>query len=114
MGPLLFGTSFRAAMNLIIKWNGVKSKAMWIRPDDFTNQMQLLSAVVTTGLETIYILTRNHLYFNHFLKVIRTNNRKGNSTFTVNVQIFQCFQITHYSALTWYKPVKEKVFLYFK
>ena len=57
MGPLLFGTSFRAAMNIIIKSNVVKSKAMWIRPDDFTNQMLLLSTVVTTELETIYILT---------------------------------------------------------
>ena len=100
MGPLLFGTSFRAAINIIIKSNVVKSKAMWIRPDDFTNQMLLLSTVVTTELETIYILTRNHLYFNHFLKAIRTNNRKGNSTSTVNVLMFQYFQITHYSALT--------------
>ena len=30
MGPLLMGTSFRAAMNLIIKSNGVKSKVMQI------------------------------------------------------------------------------------
>ena len=30
MALLLFGTSFRAAMNLITKSNGVKSKAMWI------------------------------------------------------------------------------------
>ena len=57
MDPLLFGTSFRAAMNLIIKSNGVKSKAIWIEPDDFTKQMQLLSTAVTTGLETIDILT---------------------------------------------------------
>ena len=28
--PLLFRTSFRAAMNLIIKSDGVKTKAMWI------------------------------------------------------------------------------------
>ena len=30
MGPLLYDTSFRAAMNLIIKSNGVKSKVMRI------------------------------------------------------------------------------------
>ena len=30
---------------------------MWIQPDNFTNQMQLLSTVVTTGSETIDILT---------------------------------------------------------
>ena len=30
MDPLLIGTSFRAAMNLIIKSNGVKSKVMQI------------------------------------------------------------------------------------
>ena len=30
MDPLLFGTSFRAAMNLIVKSNGVKSKIMLI------------------------------------------------------------------------------------
>ena len=33
-GPMLFGTSFRAAMNLIIKSDGVKSKVMWISSDD--------------------------------------------------------------------------------
>ena len=46
MGLLLFGTSLRAATNLIIKSDGVKSKAM-----------QMLSTAVTTGLETIFILT---------------------------------------------------------
>ena len=30
MGPLLFGTSFREAMNLVINLNGVKSKLMRI------------------------------------------------------------------------------------
>ena len=30
MGPLLFGTLFRAALNLFINSNGVKSKTMWI------------------------------------------------------------------------------------
>ena len=30
MEPLLFGTSFRAAVNLIMKSNGVKSKVMQI------------------------------------------------------------------------------------
>ena len=41
-----------------------------------TNQMQLLSTTITTGLETIDILT---------IKAIRTNTSKANCTLAVNV-----------------------------
>ena len=40
--------------------------------------MQMVSTAVTTELETIDILII-------FLKAIRTNTKKGNSTFAVNV-----------------------------
>ena len=93
MGPLLFGTSFRAAMNLIIKSNGVKSKAMWIYPDDFTNQMQLLSTAVTTELETIDIL----------MIFLKRSERILEKEIPLSLSIFKSSSIsrsTHCSAIT--------------
>ena len=93
---------FSPATNLIIKSNGEKPKAMWILPDDFTNQMQLLSTAVTTGLETIDILTI-------FLKQSKSILEKE---IPLSLLIFRCSNIsrsTHCSALMWYKPIKEKV-----
>ena len=93
---------FSPATNLIIKSNGEKPKAMWILPDDFTNQMQLLSTAVTTGLETIDVLTI-------FLKRSKSILEKE---IPLSLLIFRCSNIsrsTHCSALMWYKPIKEKV-----
>ena len=83
---------FSPATNLIIKSNGEKPKAMWILPDDFTNQMQLLSTAVTTGLETIDILTI-------FLKQSKSILEKE---IPLSLLIFRCSNIsrsTHCSAL---------------
>ena len=69
--------------------------------------MQLLWTAVTTGLETIDILTI-------FLKQSESILEKE---IPLSLSMFRSSSIsrsTHCSPLTWYKPLKEKVYIYFK
>ena len=50
MGPLLFGTSFRAAMNLIIKSNSVKSNAM------HGGNFQLVNGTFRSSKQTVFAI----------------------------------------------------------
>ena len=69
--------------------------------------MQLLSTAVTTGLETIDILTI-------FLKRSEPRLEKE---IPLSLSMFRSLNVsrsTHRSALTRYKPIKKKVYMYFE
>ena len=68
--------------------------------------MQLLSTAVTTGLETIDILT---IFLKRSEPILEKEIPLSLSMFRSS----SVSRLTHRSALTWYKPLKEKVYICF-
>ena len=110
MDLVLFGTSFRAAINLIVKSDGVKPKnarQCGFNPMTYKPNAVALTTAVTTGLETIDILTI-------FLKRSEAILAKEIS---LSLSMFRSSYVsrsTHCSTMTRYKSIMEKVYIYFK
>ena len=69
--------------------------------------MQLFSTAVTTGSEAIDILT---IFLERSEPILEKEIPLSLSMFRSS----NIFRSTHFSVLTWYKLIKEKVYIYFK